>query len=308
MNSLPIFDSYLIVDWSANSKPKRGEDSIWICEGSGKAAAPPQNPSTRIEALESIREILRGNVAKRLVTLVGFDFPYGYPHGLAEAAAAPGRKERGAWRSMWDLIASQLIDGIDNGNNRFDVAEDLNITLGKGPGPYWGCHPSRECARLRKNSPPFPFPSVGAKIDRFRHVEKSLRARGYEVQETWKLFGNGSVGSQTLTGLPRLVDLRDDPLLRECSLVWPFETRFTRDPTLGRRPIVVHAEIWPSVREFPPREGEVKDESQVRGLAEYFASLDSGGRLGSLFERPTNLSDEAAEDCVSEEGWILGAP
>ncbi|MGA2716845.1 MAG: hypothetical protein ABSG41_27465 [Bryobacteraceae bacterium] len=25
------FDEYLIVDWSANSCPKRGKDSIWYC-------------------------------------------------------------------------------------------------------------------------------------------------------------------------------------------------------------------------------------------------------------------------------------
>ena len=25
----PLFDGYLIVDWSASSSPKRGKDSIW---------------------------------------------------------------------------------------------------------------------------------------------------------------------------------------------------------------------------------------------------------------------------------------
>ncbi|MEC8241760.1 MAG: hypothetical protein VX084_11510, partial [Planctomycetota bacterium] len=37
-NSTPastrLFDAYLFIDWSANSRPKRGKDSIWIAEGS----------------------------------------------------------------------------------------------------------------------------------------------------------------------------------------------------------------------------------------------------------------------------------
>jgi len=296
-----------MIDWSANSKRKKGKDSIWICTGSRKGTSPPRNPPTRTEALEAARRDLRKNVEEGLVTLIGFDFPYGFPHGFAEATNAPGRAERGAWRSMWDLLSSRLIDGVDNKNNRFEVAEQLNVACGQSPGPFWNYPPSQTRTSLPRKSPRFPFSAAGFELKEYRHAEKSLRDRGRRVQEAWKLYTAGSVGSQALTGLPKLSALRDDSVLKQHSCVWPFETGFTRDPTLGRRAIVVHAEIWPGVTDFRPGPDEVKDAVQVRGLVEYFLSLDSEGRLGDLFERPTNLSDVAAEECVSEEGWILGA-
>lgn len=47
----------------------------------------------------------------------------------------------------------------------------------------------------------------------------------------FRLFGMGSVGSQVLTGIPRLEALRFDSLLGPQSVVWPFETGWA--PTCG---------------------------------------------------------------------------
>ena len=40
----------------------------------------------------------------------------------------------------------------------------------------------------------------------------------------FRLFGTASVGSQSLTGIARLHQLRNDPKLVAASAVWPFDT------------------------------------------------------------------------------------
>jgi len=42
-------------------------------------------------------------------------------------------------------------------------------------------------------------------------------------------------------------------------------------------------------------------------MAEYFDDLDRTDELGRLFDRPAGLTRATIEECVNEEGWILGA-
>ena len=89
----PYFDRYITVDWSANSKPKGGKDSIWVCTHAADGESSTANPRTRREAETVVREQLLRAVRMRQRVLVGFDFPYGYPAGFADAlgfTGAPG--------------------------------------------------------------------------------------------------------------------------------------------------------------------------------------------------------------------------
>jgi len=76
---MPEFDAYLMVDWSASSKPARGSDSIWYCLLTRKAGRLSidalENPETRYKARNEIREILRDSVQRDQRILAGFDFP-----------------------------------------------------------------------------------------------------------------------------------------------------------------------------------------------------------------------------------------
>ena len=80
---MPEFDAYLMVDWSASSRPVTGADSVWYCllerTGEGLRVMPPKNPATRSRAMAEINDILRGLARRQRMVLVGFDFPYGYP-------------------------------------------------------------------------------------------------------------------------------------------------------------------------------------------------------------------------------------
>jgi len=126
----------------------------------------------------------------------------------------------------------------------------------------------------------------------------------------FRLFGTGSVGSQVLTGIPRLESIRFDPQFGHCSVAWPFETGWAPatgswlDPDLR----VLHAEIYPSVR--APLTDTIKDRGQVRAMWHWARDLDATNLLIREFVIPPGITSGSLDDTVirSEEGWILGCP
>jgi precorrin-8X/cobalt-precorrin-8 methylmutase len=298
-SSRPLFDAYLMVDWSAANTPKRGRDSIWFChlarEPAGLRIAAHENPPTRAEAYSRIYEILAVGLAHNASILVGFDFPFAYSSGLARrlGLSAP------FWRSIWDAIAGLLTDDERNVSNRFAVAAELNRRISGGPFPFWGCPQSQAGPCLSRT---FHRRHEAEDLDERRLSDHRLR----RVQPGWKLFGNGSAGSQALTGIPIVRRLRDDPALAASALVWPFETGLRAPAPAGNVGRIILAEIYPSLRPVVPTPGEVKDSTQVRTLAQYFAELDTRGKLAAIFAGDPALSAEERAVVEQEEGWVLG--
>ena len=213
------FDAYLMVDWSANSRPKSGKDSIWYCllhrRNGLLETVTLENQRTRAEAVHAIRGHLFRLAQRGLQMLVGFDFPYGFPRGFAAAAGLP-TDER--WRSAWTYLQERISDESDNRNNRFEVAAGLNRAIRGQFGPFWGCPTSakRSCLSAKK-------PKQGNQVTGLpeRRITEQLHPSSNPV---WKLFTTGSVGSQALLGFPRVANLRFDPDLASVSRIWPFET------------------------------------------------------------------------------------
>src|SRR4051812_15632108 len=220
---MPLFDAYVAVDWSGANERRTGKDSIWLCVHGDR----PENAPTRAEATERVRAILRGLVRDGRRVLVGFDFPYGYLRGFADAVA-PGHGP--PWRRVWEELRRLVDDDGRNRSNRFDAAAGLNARL-EAPA-FWGW-PHASLPGTKPPAPPLP---------ELRANERALRARRLYPNSVWQLAGNGSVGSQALVGIPRVRSLRDDPDLAAVSAVWPFETGFAVPDAE-----VVHAEIWPGV-------------------------------------------------------------
>jgi len=234
---------------------------------------------------------------------VGFDFSYGYPSGFADAAGLEGRP---LWRAVWDHLEAEIEDAPRNRNNRFEVASQLNQRIGGSHGPFWGC-PARQTTPFlkakRKGSWDFPYAAkLGNHLERLRMTEARMKG----VQETWKLFGAGSVGSQALMGIPCVARLRNDPGLRSISRVWPFETGFSASSFPEAGPFVLHAEVWPSAVAIQEQLHPIRDAAQVLSLSHCFAELDRHGRLEEQFAEPPGLSEKEIQRCTQEEGWILG--
>ena len=295
----PAFDAYIMVDWSAASAPKTGKDSVWWCLcawlGGRLVVEANENSPTRQLCFDVLRTQLRKLVADGSSVLVGFDFPFGYPAGFAAALGLGGQWP---WRAVWDELAARITDNQAGGtNNRFQVASDLNLRVGVSEGPFWGRPQDRTFPQLQTTQPTYP---VGA-LDRLREADR--HARG--VQPVWKLWGNGSVGGQTLLGVPMLARLRDDDHLRGFAAVWPFETGCRLPPR--DKPRIIFAEVYPSLVKLPADSGgRVKDSVQVEAIARHLACHDASDTLSDLFAAPATLEPAVRDRVETEEGWILG--
>jgi hypothetical protein len=295
--SVRLFQAYVAVDWSAASRPATGPDSIWIGVFKRnvrfKMAFEAHNPATRAEADKLIDAQLNELRRKDERVLLGVDFPLGFPRGTAHALKLEGQP----WRGNMDFVARETKDRPTNANNRFQVAAKMNRLMTGAAFPFWGCPPRDAQTMLSAKR---PREHRDGDLPEFRLAETAAKG----ASSIWKMYFQGSVGGQALTGMPMIQRLRN--ARADAAKVWPFET--------GWKPLsdedvagldVVFAEIYPSLLEVKLKSGEVKDAAQVRALAEHFAALDEKSKLAPLFG-PTG-DDDRRIAIEQEEGWILGA-
>lgn len=289
-----LFDTVVIVDWSARSTPSPARpsgDAIWWAVARDGTVEAPVYARTRQAALDGLTNLLQRELRANRRVLVGFDFPFGYPAGVARRVTGTDDA-----LALWAWLADRIEDGPNNTNNRFSVAEAINA-LYTGIGPFWGRPeswdhpgiPTRGTVRHGTDHPP----------DR-RLIEQHQKS----TQPVWKLYTTGSVGSQVLLGLPALQRLRHVADLAGHILVWPFQTGLDAPDA----PLVL-VEIYPSLIAAAVashrREDEILDAAQVRVTAGAYAALDRDGALGRAFEGP-DLSTYQRDLVAREEAWILG--
>ena len=292
---MPLFDTHIIVDWSARSKPspkKPSKDAILGSRTDG-IVGEPRYERTRHKAVVRLADLIQAEREENRRVLVGFDFPFGYPARVAQRLA-----KRASAFALWNWLAAHIEDGESNDNNRYEVATKINKRY-PGLGPCWGRPPS------------WDYPDVpigGSERDlQDAHPQERRIADGHAkgAKTVWQLFYTGSVGSQALLGIPALERLRHWPGLRGQVAVWPFDS----DLAVPDKPVVL-AEVYPSLLkdaiDAHARPDEVRDSAQVRVNAHAFASLDKANKLEPLFGGPRDLSTDQRKQVVNEEGWILG--
>ena len=299
-----LFGAYVMVDWSAASKPKTGKDSVWIGvlkrDVRFRLAFESFNPPTRTAAEAQLRIVLADLKRRGDKALIGFDFPLGYPEGTAAALKLKGDPP---WRAMWDFLGKEVRDKADNTNNRFQVAAKMNRLMTDEARPFWGA-PANDAQRWLSSTKPA---SHGADLPPLlRRTEQLTKGGGKAGAKTvWQIFGNGTVGSQAIVGIPAAKRLRDE--LGDRAGVWPFTTGWRALAADDVRPLdALLVEIYPSTFAAKADAGEVLDQAQVRAAAEHFAKLDDAGKLGAAFAPPKGAPGDAAEPVEREEGWILG--
>ncbi len=296
-----IFDTYVMVDWSARSSPSSEgytEDAIcWAAARDGVVEL--AYARTRHDAVERLACLISKELDADRRVLIGFDFPFGYPAGVAKHLTG----EDSAF-ALWDWLKLHICDNSKNKNNRFEVAAKINETY-PGTGPFWG-RPKEQ------NYPNVPTNASDRTNEKGHPCEWRIadhKAKG--AKSVWQLFYAGSVGSQTLLGIPALKRLVEHSLLKERRLaVWPFDTGLCVPEVPEGEGSAVICEIYPSLLriEIEKRQnvGEILDAAQVRVNAEAFAWLDALGRLGPLFEGAPYLNLDERRIVRTEEGWILG--
>lgn len=267
------FDRILIADWSAAStlSPARpSADAIWLGQIDASGAQSSYHRS-RASAEAAITQAIETALASQTRLLIGFDFPMGYPAGFA--ARLTGQATA---RAVWAWLNAAMQDGPLNRNNRFQIASRINKLFGKGP--FWGRPAALDLPNLPAKKT-VDYTALGLKE---RRAVEVLVPR---AQAVWKLYTTGAAGSQGLMGQPMIHRLIQRPGVA----VWPFDTP---------GPVTL-AEVYPSLiaaavtRDAAP----IKDEAQVRLLAQSLFTLSQQDRLAPLFDVPMD----------PEQGWILGA-
>jgi hypothetical protein len=302
-----LFDAYIFIDWSANNTPKRGKDSIWIAEGQweddklswGSEEPACLNAPTREYATVHVRKRLHQHLKDGKRVLVCFDFAYAYPQ--CDESIAFGAE----FAQISRTLSQEIIDNERNVSNRFQVANDLNERVGEESreGPFWGRPTTGDAYRFNRLNTTKPTNWTKRKsLKEFRIVEERMKLNGFRPFSVWQLFGNGSVGSQVLVGLPRVNALRHDPTLKDWSAVWPFETGWAT--SFQEKTKILHAEFWPGVIPIDYSLHAVRDACQVMSCVAWAASQDASGRLGLFFD-PLKKDDAERSQAV-KEGWILG--
>ncbi len=268
------FDRVLVVDWSANSTPKLGADSIWIGRA-GSHSQPPENIATRAATMEMLHAEIRAALVAGERLLITFDIGFGFPRGFAEHLTGSAEA-----LAVWDWLSVRIEDDAQNRNNRFEVAAAINRCF-PGIGPFWGRPNTRDLADL---------PAKGTAREGHGLAElRATEAICSGAHPMWKLYTTGSVGSQSLLGQAHLARLRT--VFPDSVAVWPMET--------PDKPVVL-AETYlslinPAVK--TARGYACKDAAQVDLLARAFFSAE----MAQLMAAP------AAPEILREEGWILGA-
>lgn len=272
-----VFDTILVADWSAGKRrPARpSKDSIWLGIARNGVADAPIYCRSRQDAEAQINQIIDAEQAAGRRLLATFDFPFGYPKGLAHRIT--GQSDPFA---LWDWISARITDAPDGTNNRYDVAEAMNAHF-DGPGPFWG-KPNQT------GWPGVPYRKAGITYDTVPE-RRTCDLVAKAASSCFQLAFPPTVGSQILMGLPTLNRLRARPGVA----VWPFED-WSDAPT-------VLAEIWPGLIEPAVKAiqtDDIRDAVQVRLLAIALARLPAA----TLHHWMTDLPDAARE-----EAWILGA-
>jgi hypothetical protein len=275
-----LFDRVIVVDWSAANLPTsvtNRANAVWIgCHDAEGGAE--WHHRTRSSAEAQLVTLIDTARAEGLRVLIGFDFAMGYPAGFAARLTGEARAQ-----AVWRWLAAAITD-VENRNNRFEVATRINALFPEGPGPFWS-HPSGQ------TWPGLPVRRVGIDYAALGLSEtRAAEAAVPRAKSPWMLFNPGSVGSQSLLGLPMIHRLSQ----REGVSVWPFAA--------PDAPVVL-AEVYPSLLAGPVAilangEGLTADQAQVRLLSRALYRLARADGLVPLLDTPP----EAAE-----EGWILGA-
>lgn len=268
------FDTIVTVDWSGGVQKSVAPcaDAIWVSVMRDGHQFAPLYFRSRQAVEPWLASLISEELTANRRVFFGFDFAFGYPDGFGHALTGSHDP-----LAVWAWF-EQRVQDFPKSNNRFELASDINRTLG-GCGPFWGCPKTRATQFLSTHK---------SDRDTVLFAEKrAVEDRASGAFAVWQLAYPGAVGSQVIMGLPVLERLRQ--MFAGQIAVWPFEPL--------DRPIAF-VEVWPSLyadkiakryHEYP-----IKDAVQMHVLTEMIGAM-SAQDLAETLDVPRN-----------GEGWIFG--
>jgi hypothetical protein len=294
-----LFNAYVIVDWTAASKPGTGADQVRIGvlkrDVRFRLTFEGQVVATRAEAEKRLALILDDLKKRGERAFIGLNFPLGFPRGLAEALKLNGDAATfRPWAGMGDYLDKMVKDKADNTNNRFGVGAEINRRTTGGPFPFWGCPPRDALTTLQ---PKRVHEHGAGDLPEFRATD--LAVKGGSI---WKLYYAGSIGGHAILGIPMLRRLKKTRSIK----LWPFETGWKTVAEADLDGVeALAAEVRLGLMPSATLPGEAKELAPVRGMAERVARLDEAGKLGAALAAPKDAPEAEVAAVEGEEGWIL---
>ena len=284
---MPLFDVYIAVDFSGSKDAGRQKSSIAVAEAHrGTTPETIKDRFSRFEVVLFVLQRLLHHNSKGKRVLCGFDFSYSFPKGFWHTLT--GQPE------IWSNMTSCLVNGIANLPPITEKPEPnarewaglankkLAYGLGTGKGPFWGP------GSTQSTDPKFPFSKVD--FNEYRLTEK----RGSGLKSIFKIGGNGTVGLQSLCGIPYLFQIQTTCVQQKVPLhCWPFDGW---EPEGSTHCLV---EWYPSLY----NKGEKSHEQDALACVNWAMGMDDQEKLQDHFV-PDLSDDEKAQAMI--EGWVLG--
>jgi hypothetical protein len=278
------FDAYVFSDYSGATSP--GAAIVPAIALHSSHAVVIAGRFTRTTLVDLFMDLLRAATAGGRRVVLGVDHQYGIP--------LPFGRELGLSTFDWRSALRELRDGSAGRpplpGNQGEAARALNgwlRTRGK-PDYFWS-------ATQASYGVPQTDPRPG-RVERRRLTEERIPGA-----KTFNRVGdNGSVGGQTLLGLPHLLDLLDR--CREAHVevaAWPFDGVKLSDSVYQGRHVLI--ELYPSA--IRPADVPQSDRADAVASVNYWQALDQAGTL-TMSADLSGLSEEDQRR-VRFEGWIL---
>ena len=311
MPIFPLFDTYVMVDWSAKSRPTTVEpqaNAIWwavhperedtrptldaLCAGKrtgrhgrvfGSEDGVEIYERTRCDAIEDIQGFLMHEVTRRRRVLIGFDFAFGYPMGFAGAITG-----RPCVLELWSALSGDhdgdgkivVCDKPNNASNRFTVAAELNARIVAATrdesvdyGPFWG-FPGANKSRV-----------CGPPKDPYRLSARPMNERAEWPHREWptgfgfarkRITEGRAVGSRSVFQLSGAGSVGSQVLV---GMPWLHRLRCHIRGATGMRDRCV---VWPIDPDFSLKR---KDDGGEVVIAEIYPSLVTRGRGARIPDR-----------------------
>lgn len=281
------FDVYLFSDYSGARRPGKAIVPA-VAIGAGQTVV-IAGRYTRESLVMCLLTILRAASARGLRVVLGVDHQYGLPIAFGREL----QLDESSWRTALEQLSRGNARRRPLPDSQGDAARQLNEELrGLGHGDYFWSGTKGEDYGI-----PLTDPRKGQ--GGLRRLTETLIRHGAPMCFN-KIGDNGSVGGQTLVGLPHLLSLLDRARAEGLRLkAWPFDGVRLSDPEYS--PAHVLVEMYPSA--VRPNHVEQADDADAVESVNYMQQLDRAGKLLALADL-SNLSAKEQQQ-VRFEGWIL---
>jgi len=211
-----MLDVYIAIDFSGSKHRYLQRKSIYYAEKEHGSKTEATNRRTRQETVDYLFQRLKALNAEGKRALFGFDFQYSFPKGFW--GTLTGRSD------AWENVLKGLAEGVDDlpaiveepVSNARDWAAKANEALAKRVGlengPFWGAN------FVQQKDPRFPYYETPFGEKRATDLLRK------DLKPIFKIGGAGSVGLQSLCGMPLLHQFlqrcRSDDIPVHC---WPFD-------------------------------------------------------------------------------------